>query len=421
MARRRRNSGNSRTALLLILLAILMYLLFPRLKNNIDQKDLANNDSINVGESTNENESNNKNGESEEKHDIVAFVVGNTENSPAPKITEDKNIKDTLEDVFYSTEAGELPNIVLFSAAANPKTIEIEDKYYLGQAANDLASQSNFKDLLKGIELAANSSPSCSGADYFAAIIEALEYVKSYDNPLIIIYGSGLSDTGIINFAFDDLITDDGSEEERVIEILSSDKRFSNESYDNVTVHWYGIGQTVGNQPELKEWKKSVENTYEAIFHYFDIVCKFYSIKVSSSDKSVTTEYKVNITLLPIIEENYELSLNERYLSFYPDTAILKNQPEVEMLLKGVVEKLNRNKKIKIKLTGYQTVCGKTKTLSIQRAETIKNILVNLGVAADRITTDGVAGPPDNRVENPRCGSTGVAVEHRTVILETYK
>ena len=36
-------------------------------------------------------------------------------------------------------------------------------------------------------------------------------------------------------------------------------------------MNWYGIGQTVGNQPELKEWKKSVENTYAAIFDYFNI------------------------------------------------------------------------------------------------------------------------------------------------------
>ena len=47
--------------------------------------------------------------------------------------------------------------------------------------------------------------------------------------------------------------------------------------------------------------------------------------------------------------------------------------------------------------------------------------MVNLGISADRITTDGVAGPPDDRTEDPLCGSTGVAVEHRTVILETYK
>ena len=414
MARRRgRNSGNNNSLLFLIIIGILIYLLFPRLQLNQEQNKSQN--------QINETNLNTSNSENQTQYDIVAFVVGNTENSPAPEITDNKNISSTLEDLFYSTEAGELPNIVLFSATAEPKTIEIEKKYFLGQAANELASQSNFNDLLKGIEKAANSSPSCSGADYFAAINEALEYVKGYDNPLIIVYGSGLSDTGVFNFAFDDLITDSGLEKEHVDTILSSDNRFANESYPNVTVNWYGVGQTVGKQPELKEWKKSVENTYKAIFEYFNIVYKFYSIKVSSNTESVSSDYKVNITSLPIIEENYELSLDERYLSFYPDTAQLQNQPEVEQLLKSVVEKLNKNKSVKIKLTGYQTVCGKTKTLSVQRAETIKSIMVNLGISADRITTDGVAGPPDDRTEDPLCGSTGVAVEHRTVILETYK
>lgn len=414
MARRRgRNSGNNNSLLFLIIIGILIYLLFPRLHLNQEQNKSQN--------QNNETNFNTSNSENQAQYDIVVFVVGNTENSPAPEITVNKNISATLEDLFYSTEAGEIPNIVLFSATAEPKTIEIEKKYFLGQAANELASQSNFNDLLKGIEKAANSSPSCSGADYFAAINEALEYVKGYDNPLIIVYGSGLSDTGVFNFAFDDLITDSGLEKEHVDTILSSDNRFANESYPNVTVNWYGVGQTVGKQPELKEWKKSVENTYKAIFEYFNIVYKFYSIKVSSNTESVSSDYKVNITSLPMIEENYELSLDERYLSFYPDTAQLQNQPEVEQLLKSVVEKLNKNKSVKIKLTGYQTVCGKTKTLSIQRAETIKSIMVNLGISADRITTDGVAGPPDDRTEDPLCGSTGVAVEHRTVILETYK
>lgn len=414
MARRRgRNSGNNNSLLFLIIIGILIYLLFPRLQLNQEQNKSQN--------QINETNFNASNSENQTQYDIVAFVVGNTENSPAPKLTDNKNISTTLENLFYSTEAGELPNIVLFSATSEPKTIEIEKKYFLGQAANELASQSNFNDLLKGIEKAANSSPSCSGADYFAAINEALEYVKGYDNPLIIVYGSGLSDIGVFNFAFDDLITDSGLEKEHVDTILSSDNRFANESYPNVTVNWYGVGQTVGKQPELKEWKKSVENTYKAIFEYFNIVYKFYSIKVSSNTESVSSDYKVNITALPIIEENYELSLDERYLSFYPDTAQLQNQPEVEQLLKSVVEKLNKNKSVKIKLTGYQTVCGKTKTLSIQRAETIKSIMVNLGISADRITTDGVAGPPDDRTEDPPCGSTGVAVEHRTVVLETYK
>lgn len=443
MARRRRNSGNGGTTIMLIVIGILIYILFPRLQaskvpntpngNNLQQ--IPNIDGGNGLGGGNESNSNNGNGNGngngsgsgssnnfnqDEAHDAVIFVVGNTQNSPAPELTDNKNIKNVLENVFYSTPYGEKPNIVIFSAAGNPYTLEINDKYYLGQAANDLASASNFNDLLIGIENATNSSPACSGADYFAAIMEALEYSKNFDNPLIIVYGSGLSDTGVFNFAFDNLITDNGNEAEIVNAILSGDKRFSNESFPNVTLYWYGVGQSVGEQPDLKEWKKSVQNTYAAIFEYFDITYKFYLITLPSDAVSVDAEYSVIITILPIIEENIKISLNERYLSFYADSAKLKNEDEVRKLLKGVAETLNENESAKIKLTGYQTVCAKTKTLGVKRANTIKGILVDLGVDENRITTDGVAGPPDNRKEVPRCGSTGVAVEHRTVILETY-
>ena len=79
-----------------------------------------------------------------ENYDAVIFVVGNTQNSPAPKLTTNKNVVNALENAFYSTPVGEKPNVVIFSAVANPVTIDIESKYFLGQAANDLASKSNF-------------------------------------------------------------------------------------------------------------------------------------------------------------------------------------------------------------------------------------------------------------------------------------
>lgn len=433
MARRRRSSGNGGSTLFLIIIGVLIYLLFPRLqaaKNNDVNGSSFSNSIINSGENGGSNSngssngSSNANGESNydssENHDAVIFVVGNTQNSPAPKLTSNKNIVSALENVFYATPVGEKPNVVIFSAVANPVTIGIENKYFLGQAANDLASASNFNDLLVGIEKAANTSPSMGGADYFAAIMEAFEYSKNYNNPLVIVYGSGLSDTGVFNFAFDNLITDTGKEYEKVETVLSNDKRFSDDVYSNVTLYWFGVGQSVDNQPDLKEWKKSVQNTYSAIFEYFDIEYKFYLITLSANDKSVKTEYDVLVTMLPVLTEHIKISLNERYLSFYADSDKLKNEAEVRELLKGVAETLNKNESVKIKLTGYQTVCAKTKTLGVKRANTIKNILVDLGVDANRITTDGVAGPPDNRKESPRCGSTGVAVEHRTVILETY-
>ena len=205
MARRGRRSGNNGGGVLsLIIIGILLYLLIPKLGLGTGQ------------EKENEQVKPNNTG----GHDAVAIVAGNVQYSPAPNLENNKNFKESLSEVFYNTEVGELPNVVVFSATSEPKTIDIKDRYFVGQAANDIATESNLNDLIKGIEMAINTSPTASGADYFACIIEAAEYLKSYDNPLIIVYGSGLSDTGVINFAFDDLLNSDKSNSEYIQNIL---------------------------------------------------------------------------------------------------------------------------------------------------------------------------------------------------------
>ena len=405
MARRgRRSSNNGGGSLSLIVIGILLYLLIPKLSMSTPQ-DVDQNSQLS---------------QSVKGHDAVAIIAGNVDNSPAPKLEDNKKFREAISDVFYNSEVNELPNVVIFSAASEPKTIDIKDRYFVGQAANEIANESNLSDLIKGIEIAVNTSPSVSGADFFACIIEAAEYLKDYENPIIIVYGSGLSDTGVFNFAFNDLLNSNKASQEYVFNILLNDGRFIEGEYSNITVYWFGVGQTVGDQPELKEYKKYVQNIYIFIFKFFGMKYNFYSINVTANDNSVSTEYEVNITPLPTIEEGFTISLNERYLSFYGDSDKLKNEKEVRDLLKAYAEKF-KDSDVNLKITGYQTVCAKSKKLSVMRADKVKSILVELGVDASRITTDGVAGPPDDRVENPRCGSTGVAVEHRTVIIEVIK
>ena len=130
MSRRRRRRGNSggNNLLIILIIGIIIYLLLLQPKNN--NKDLIA-------------DSNNNNG-----HDIVAIVVGNTMYSPSPELNTEKSIEDSIKEVFNNTPANETPNIVMYSATSEPKTLEIDDRYNLGPAANSIASQSNLKDLL---------------------------------------------------------------------------------------------------------------------------------------------------------------------------------------------------------------------------------------------------------------------------------
>lgn len=140
----------------------------------------------------------------------------------------------------------------------------------------------------------------------------------------------------------------------------------------------------------------------------------FEQVNVSSSTKSVESDYEVNRTFVDTLESGDEINLTERYAEFYPDKDTLKNAAEVTNYLTDFSKKIiNANSKIKV--VGYQTTCATTKDLGYARAKTIASILISLGVSEDNIEVDGVAGPPDNRIENPKCGSNGIAGEHRTV------
>lgn len=383
-----RKSGSKLNVLLLIIMVILLVYI---LKNNKDDK--VKNDS---------------------PCDAVAIVVGNTKYSPEPNFSNISSFENIIKDVFYNTESGKKANVTIISATENPKTIEIDDKYDVSPAANDVATKENLNLFIKGINKAVSSSPSESGADYFEAIRIAAESIKNANNPMIIIYGSGLSDSGVLNFAFDNVLEKYNENNNYVIDLLEENGKIKNSEYNNIPTVWYGNGQVVGKQKELKEWKNVLKNIYDDALSYLGLDVSFEQVNVSSSTKSVKSDYEVNRTFIDTLESGDEIDLTERYAEFYPDKDTLKNTAEVTNYLTEFSKKIiNSNSKLKV--VGYQTTCATTKDLGYARAQTIASILISLGVPEDNIEVDGVAGPPDERIENPKCGNTGIAAEHRTV------
>ena len=400
MSKRRRKQEKNFPIGIIAIILLLIYLIFSKNKPMEETKEM-----IAVGENT---------------HDALVIIVGNVENSPAPEITDNSSIYNYISEVFYNSNYGEKPNISIISASGNPVTLEVKDKYNVGKAKNDIATKANLETYIKGVEEASSSSPSNGGADYFQAILKGCDYVKDYKNPLVVVYGSGLSDTGLINFAFDDVIMKYNTDSTYIDQILGSNSNIVENEYSNVSLVWYGAGQGVNEQPDLKEWVTVVKNVYADALSYLGIGSKFNSLPISSSTTNVDTDYDVNITIVGDIKDGYKLSLTERILSFKADTATIINEEAAGKLLDAFAHKFNANG-YKVVITGYQTVCAKTDTLGKARANAIKKVLVGLGIDENKIEVKGVAGPPDDREESPRCGSTGIAAEHRTVIIEVVK
>lgn len=354
-------------------------------------------------------------------YDAVCFVAGNVANSPSPNFS---SAKKTIEDVFNSTEQGEKPNICMYSATANPYAIEIDKKFISEKGQNQSAINSQIKKLIRGVNEAATSSPSEGGANYFEAILRTASFLEGTgaENPLIIVYGSGLSDTGTVNFAFDNLLSKDNDYITEKLKVSNVRK----DGYSNISLVWLGAGQSlVTNEQSMlfETWKNKVQDIYTSALGYVGITPDYKSINISDGATSVRTDFSVNPTMIPEeLKPGYKLSLNESIARFKPDMAELYNYDEVKEALTEFAKSFNATPNIRVKITGYQTVCAKSQELSINRANTIRNVLVNeLHVNASRIVVDGVAGPQDNREEIPRCGTTGIATEHRTVIIEVLE
>ncbi len=357
-------------------------------------------------------------------HDAVCFVVGNVANSPAPDFS-NENFEETVKDVFTATPLDKKPNVCMYSATANPYSIEIASKYIEKKDHNQANQQGQIKRLIKGINEAAKTSPSEGGANYYEAIMRAASYLKGTgaESPLIIVYGSGLSDTGIVNFAFDGLL----SKDEKYITGRISDSNIRQNDYGRTSLIWYGAGQTLttnGQLPLSQSLINKTENIYIAALSYVGISMNPKSINISDTTTSVATDYWVNPTIVPgELKPGYKFSLNANIAKFDKNTANLINYDEVKDILSEFAKNFNDTTGVRIKLTGYQTKCGEGKgtQLSIDRATVIRNILSELHVDTSKITVNGVDGPQDDREEIPYCGDTGVAVEHRTVILEVLE
>ncbi len=351
-----------------------------------------------------------------DEYDAACFVVGNVANSPVPNFLSEKKI---IEAVFNNTEKGEKPNICMYSAVENPESIEISKKFLSEKGQNQSAIKSQAEDLARGINETAKSSPTRGGADYFEAIMRAASYLEGVEaeKPIIIVWGSGLSDTGVVDFAFGGLL---GKNDDYIKNKLRLTNIREN-GYSNISLKWLAAGQPIETNEQKgfsANWTNKVRNIYESALGYVGIKPNYKSVE--SSEESVDTEYAVAPTTVPgELKPGITISLNERIARFEPDLPTLKNYDEVKEKLTGFANEFNNTDGISLRITGYQTYCARSKELSINRAGTIRDILVNeLNVNASRIKVDGVAGPPDNREENPRCGETGIATEHRTVILE---
>ena len=211
-------------------------------------------------------------------------------------------------------------------------------------------------------------------------------------------------------------------EHDYIASLFSTDTRFYGDELENVDIHWVNLGYVTSPQMPLQEYKQTEYYIYNDVFKYlgannFDTEANSplpYSINTQHTVKTVIPE---NVTI-----KGKTFDINEKIGRFYPDQYALINKPEVEKYLKDNI--VNNYTDERLVVTGYIAYCIETSTLSTDRANAIKDILVSLGIPANKIETKGMPGSPvtNSKEEDDRGGYTCNSIlpdtERRTVRIE---
>lgn len=366
----------------------------------------------------------------------VVFVVANTANTAAPNIT-----SETVQTIV-SEAANSCGKLAAVSADGNPE-LQFDDNMTLQkneQGASSLrlerrGQEKAEEETQKLSQISANDPE----VDYCAAFSMASRLLSQVDcnkyRKQLVIIGSGISTAGLINFS-DGLFY---SEPHTILNYLRKNDAIPTFTDTNVT--WVECGDCEAPQETLTPsavirlkniWKAYFEATGADLT--FDSTPPIQNENTKTNFPSVTpidvpdtlpmniaeikkdSESQIDVDKKPIDP----IEIPEETLTFKPDSAEFADPEKVSSIIQPVADVLLENPTLHVLCLGeiagdVQTESGRD--LSQQRADKIKNALVELGVSADQITSVGVGIDSPYHVAN-LAYSNAAAINRKITIID---
>lgn len=315
----------------------------------------------------------------EEKFEQIIFVIGDTANTRRPIVVND-GIISSMYDVEKNGTRG-LSYISVSRPDDVPQPFDTNKK-----------SAKKIKDaVIKQIE---SSHATVNGADYLEAIRNAALYTKDKGNALIYVIGSGLSDTGLLNFADGDLLFGHSTEEIRgAISDAIDDKK----ALRGLTVFWEGLGDTIEPQEQLNaDLKQKEKDIYSATLQELGLnegnfIEKKTTVKSEKNESVKTTVKTTSVKNQTLV---FDYSSDNSELAFNPGTAVFKDKKAAEAEVKNFVKKY-KNAIYTIKPFQSRGMCDRDKDEELlnSRSEATKQLFIDAGVSvADIRTEEGEIG-----------------------------
>jgi len=342
----------------------------------------------------------------------VTLAVGARANSAAPVLP--PAIVDLIREAAKQSQA-----ISLVRVDGSP-TVSFQGTFRT-DAANDVARNNELDQFVRDVQGRVTALlPKAPEADVLAALGEAARITP--EGGTVVLVDSGLQTTGQIRFQDPGTFGADPNEFVSYLQARSLMPALTNRS-----VVLVGLGNTAEPQAALDpSLRTRVTALWQTVVSSAGASC-VEVVDTAAARTSVTTDIPVTPVTLPMVppfQPCGETVLRDGdTVGFLPDQAVFRDAAAARATLQDLATLVINGRQM-VELIGTTAMAGPSEDgriqLSLQRADAVKAVLVELGVPGDRITTTGAGATWPDRV--PDIAPDGslipwAAAQNRSVIV----